>query len=161
MTIGDYNYSTSLNGVQGGEITGGTEWATFVNTEWNRNDNLSLAGGMRLSGFIAGKRWYVKPEPRVAAKFNLGNHSAIKVSYTRMYQYLHLASLSSISLPVDVWYPSTQRTKPEYADQLSLGYSRNISRSFYLNIEGYYKWMNNQVEFKGRRKSHRQSKSRK
>lgn len=148
MVIGDYSYSSSLSTVQSGERTGGTEWAVFTNAEWDRGGRVALTGGMRLSGFAGGGAWYVKPEPRLSAKINLDDRSAFKANYTRMYQYLHLASLSSISLPVDVWYPTTAKTKPEFADQLSVGYCRLLGSSLFLNIEGYYKWMNNQVEFR-------------
>jgi len=148
MMVGDYSYSSSLSNVQSGERIGGTEWAMFANGEWDNGSRLALAGGLRLSGFVAGSKWYVKTEPRWNARFNLNDRSAIKANYTRMYQYLHLASLSSISLPVDVWYPTTAKTKPEYADQVSLAYCRSLGGSLFMNIEGYYKWMNNQVEFR-------------
>ncbi len=147
MTIGNYSYTTALSNNQSGERIGGTEWAAFAGTEWDDNRKLSVAAGIRLSGFVAKDKSYVNPEPRISAKYDINENSALKWSYTRMYQYLHLASLSSVSLPVDIWYPTTQKTKPEYADQLSIGYSRSISRAFFFNTEGYYKWMNNQVEF--------------
>jgi hypothetical protein len=147
MTIGDYTYASSMSNLLAGEKTGGTEWAVFAGTEWDQNKKFALAGGLRLSGFIARDKQYINPEPRLSARFGINQNSALKASYTRMYQYLHLASLSSISLPVDIWYPTTAKTKPEYADQLSLGYSRSVGKSLYLNVEGYYKWMNNQVEF--------------
>lgn len=148
MTIGDYIQASSLSSVESGEKKSGTEWSAFVSSEWDKNKKLAIAGGFRLSGFITGKKWYVSPEPRISARLAIEDNSALKASYTRMYQYLHLASLSSVSLPVDVWYPTTEKTKPQYADQLSLGYSRALGAAFYINLEGYYKWMSNQVEFR-------------
>ncbi len=148
MKIGDYRYSSSVGEVQAGERTNSTEFATYIGGEWDNYKRLAISAGTRLSGFNTKGKLYIKPEPRIGARYNLDEHSALKLSYTRMYQYLHLASLSAVSLPVDIWYPSTQRTKPQFADQVSLGYSRSIGELFFLNIEGYYKWMNNQVEFR-------------
>ncbi len=148
LTIGDYKYTSTLSSTQSGEKNGGTEWATFIHTEWDWNTKLAFAAGLRISGFNTEDKIYVNPEPRLSARLSINDNSALKFSYTKMYQYLHLASLSSVSLPVDIWYPTTQRTKPQFADQLSLGYSRAIGNMFFLNIEGYYKWMHNQIEFR-------------
>jgi outer membrane cobalamin receptor len=148
MTIGDYSHATAITSIQSGERKSGTELAAFINSEWDKNKKLAMAGGLRVSGFIAGRKWYINPEPRISARFMIDNNSAVKASYTRMYQYLHLASLSSVSLPVDVWHPTTDNTKPQYADQVSVGYSRTIGSELYMNVEGYYKRMGNQVEFR-------------
>lgn len=148
MTIGDYTYASSLSSIQAGEKKSGTEWSAYISAEWDKNEQLAIAGGLRVSGFITGAKTYVNPEPRLGARFLLNDNSSVKASYTRMYQYLHLASLSSVSLPVDVWYPTTEKTRPQYADQVSLGYSRAIGHALYMNVEGYYKRMGNQVEFR-------------
>lgn len=148
MQIGDYKYSSSVGHVQAGERTGSTEFATYLGGEWDNYKDIAVSAGVRLSGFNTGEKVYINPEPRIGIRYNLNENSSLKLSYTRMYQYLHLASLSAVSLPIDIWYPSTQRTKPQFADQLSLGYSRSIGDLFFLNLEGYYKWMYNQVEFR-------------
>jgi hypothetical protein len=149
LTIGDFRSSSDLSGFNVGEKADGNEWGAFINTEWNPVHRLALMGGIRLSGFYSGGTMNVNPEPRISARWNTGENSAFKVNYTRMYQYLHLASLSTASLPTDMWYPSTERTKPQYADQVSLGWSKGLKDNMlYLSFEGYYKWMKNQVEFR-------------
>ncbi len=148
MLIGDYKYSSSLSSTQAGEKNGGTEWAVFLNGEWDQNTKLAFAGGLRVSGFNTMNRIYINPEPRISARWSLDDYSSLKFGYSKMFQYLHQASISSVSLPVDIWYPTTNKTKPQFADQVSLGYSRVIGDAFFLNIEGYYKWMGNQIEFR-------------
>jgi hypothetical protein len=148
LRIGDFKASSDLSGFNVGEKVSGNEWGAFLNAEWDDNKSLALLGGLRLSGFYAGE-FRINPEPRFAARYFLGERSSLKLSATRMYQYLHLASLSSASLPTDIWYPSTQRTKPQYADQVSLGWSTSIkNNSLFFSVETYYKWMKNQVEFR-------------
>ncbi len=92
---------------------------------------------------------YHGPEPRISARFGLNTKSSIKASYTRNYQYIHLASLSSVSLPTDVWMPSTSIVKPQLGNQYAIGYFRNFANDmFETSVETYYKTMENQVEYK-------------
>lgn len=149
LSIGDFKASSNLSGFTSGEKVSGNEGGVFINSEWDQGKRLALLGGLRLSGFNATNQWHFNIEPRFGAKFNINEHSAVKASYTRMYQYLHQASLSSASLPTDIWYPSTKTTRPQYADQASIGWSQAIKKNmFYFSAEVYYKWMNNQVEFR-------------
>lgn len=123
--------------------------SVFLNTEWDDLRRVAWSGGIRLSGFESRGKWRLRPEPRLAMRVAVGEHAAVKASYTRMSQYLHLASLSTAAMPVDIWYPSTSRTLPQYADQVSLGWTQSLSGNrLFLSVDGYYKWMYNQVEFK-------------
>jgi hypothetical protein len=149
LTVGDFKSSSDLSGFNVGERANGNEGGVFLNAEWNPTSKIALMGGMRLSGFYSGQEIDLNLEPRVSARFNITENSSIKGSYTRMYQYLHLASLSTASLPTDMWYPSTDKTKPQYADQVSLGLSKGLNNNaLFFSLEGYFKWMKNQVEFR-------------
>jgi len=149
FNIGDFKSSSDLSGFKIGEKANGNEWGVFLNTEWNHGKRLALLGGIRLSGFHSSGKMNFNPEPRISARFNIGENSALKASYTRMYQYMHQASLSTASLPTDIWYPSTNKTKPQYADQVSLGWSKGLNNNvFFFSLESYYKTMKNQVEFR-------------
>ena len=81
-------------------------------------------------------------------RYAIKNHSSIKAAYTQNYQYIHLASLSGVSLPTDVWIPSSDKVKPQFATQYALGYFRNFKKNIYeTSIEVYYKEMKNQIEY--------------
>jgi outer membrane cobalamin receptor len=89
------------------------------------------------------------PEPRISARFMLTESSSIKATYNRMYQYLHLMSNSTSPIPFNMWVPSTNYIKPQKADQVAAGYFRNfLNNKFETSIEGYYKQMNNALDFK-------------
>ncbi|HRE50447.1 MAG TPA: TonB-dependent receptor plug domain-containing protein [Flavitalea sp.] len=149
LNIGDFKSSSELSDYKAGEKASGNEWGAFMHTEWDDGQRLALSGGLRVSGFYAGRKWQANLEPRFGARLNMGEKAALKASYTRMYQYLHLAALNSSSMPIDMWYPSTEKTLPQYADQVSFGWSESIgNNSFYFSLEGYYKWMNNQIAFR-------------
>ena len=50
--------------------------------------------------------------------------------------------------PTDLWYPSTKDVAPQYADIAAAGVSFALGKSYYINIEGYYKWLYQQIDFK-------------
>lgn len=88
-------------------------------------------------------------EPRLSARYSLTKKLSLKASYSRNFQYIHLASISSISLPTDVWMPSTEIIKPQESNQYALGIFKNLrDNMFETNIEVYYKTMSNQIEYK-------------
>lgn len=88
-------------------------------------------------------------EPRLSARFLLKDKSSIKAGFTYNNQYVHLASLSAVSLPTDIWYPSTDKARPQKGWQASLGYFRNFSNNKWeTSVEVYYKKMENVIEFK-------------
>ena len=86
-------------------------------------------------------------EPRISLRYQLNKLSSIKASYSLNNQYVHLASSSAVTLPTDVWLPSTNLIKPQRSTQYTLGYFRNFLENQYtgsLNI--YYKDFRNQIE---------------
>ena len=88
-------------------------------------------------------------EPRVAVSVQMNEESAIKTSYNRNYQYLHLLSNSVSSSPTDVWVPASNNVKPQIVDQVSLGYFRTFKKGKYsASIDTYYKWLDNQIDYK-------------
>jgi hypothetical protein len=88
-------------------------------------------------------------EPRLGARFLVDQSSSIKASYNRMRQYLQIASNSTAGLPIDRWVPADTYIKPQIGDQVALGYFRNFKDNmFEASVEVYYKWMQNQIDFK-------------
>jgi len=73
----------------------------------------------------------------------------VKLSYTENYQNIHMASLSSVSLPTDIWLPSSIYLKPQKGTQYAIGYFRNYFKNkLETSIEGYYKDFVNLIEFR-------------
>lgn len=93
--------------------------------------------------------FYDGVEPRISTRFLINEKSSIKVGYSYNYQYVHLTSLSAVSLPTDIWYPTTSVAKPQNGWQLTAGYFRNfLSDKYETSVEVYYKGMNNIIEYK-------------
>lgn len=88
-------------------------------------------------------------EPRAALRYSLNASSSLKASYTKNFQYIHLATISSLSLPTDVWMPCTEEIKPQIGNQYALGYFKNFADNMVeTSVEVYYKTMANQIEYK-------------
>jgi hypothetical protein len=132
---------------QGGNDFNAFQTGAYVSNDWKINNRMRAEMGFRISGFNSDSTWYGGFEPRAALNYQIGPRTSVKASYARMFQYLHLVSNSGISLPTDIWYPSTRNVEPERSDQLALGWSQLLGSKYYLNHEVYYKWLQNQVDF--------------
>ena len=88
-------------------------------------------------------------EPRLGINYKATENTAIKASYNRMRQYIHLISNTTSSLPIDTWRPAGRYIDPGTADQIALGWNRNFKGGeWQLSIETYYKSMRDLVDFK-------------
>jgi hypothetical protein len=130
-----------------GQDFDGVEMGAYVSDEWKPSDRFALNAGLRLSGFSNDGVLYTGLEPRLASVYNVTDLFSVKASYARMFQYLHLVSNSGVSLPTDVWYPSTARVKPQRSDQVAAGVSFALGDLFMVTNEYYYKWLDNQLDF--------------
>jgi hypothetical protein len=91
---------------------------------------------------------YHGPEPRFSMRYAINDSASIKFGAVHNYQYVHLASSSSVSLPTDVWFPSSDKVKPQINTQLSLGFFKNFKNNmFEASVEVYYKDMKNLIEY--------------
>jgi hypothetical protein len=65
-----------------------------------------------------------------------------------MQQYIHLLTNSTIGLPTDLWLPTTKKIPPEDSWQGALGLAYNLNNEWSFTLEGFYKVMNNLIEYK-------------
>ena len=161
----DLNYSSYQDLYAG-------EFAAFVSWEKDLNKILRVYGGIRFNnyrqmgpyqqinrtpeGIITDTVEYSKLktvksysciEPRLSARLQTGEFASIKASYTRNYQFIHVVSASSVTMPSDIWIPSTSHTRPQFGDQVTLGYYQNLlENAWSASVEAYYKRLANQVE---------------
>ena len=155
----------------------GLEHALYFTHDYKPTPRLTFRAGMRLSCFqnIGEEDFYafeyagslafvtdtvhygkgevfntvINPEPRVAAMYQLDEHSSVKASYSRTVQYAQVASSATGGLPFDVWFPTSPNVKPQKCDQYALGYFRNFKNdAIETSVEVYYKNMQNVIDFK-------------
>jgi hypothetical protein len=87
-------------------------------------------------------------EPRAALSYQFNSNSAVKMSYNRMSQYLHLLSNTNAPTPLDIWAPSGRYIKPQILDQFAAGYFLNFSNDMYsIELESFYKKIQNRIDY--------------
>ena len=141
------------------------EGAIYFSDDFEVNDILKIHAGLRYSsfqhsGYISFRDYirndfngsddnYRNIEPRLSFRYKINPTSSIKGAYTQNYQYIHLASTSSVSLPTDLWVPSSAVIEPKFSEQYALGFFKNFKENMYeTSIEAYYKDMTNLIEYK-------------
>ena len=141
------------------------EGALYFSNDIELSDEIKAHLGLRYSSFqYRGNitfREYIKSdltgendnyrniEPRASLRYRINTNNSIKMAFTQNYQYIHLASLSSLSLPADLWVPSSKDIKPKFSTQYALGYFKNFNENMYeTSVEAYYKEIANLIEYK-------------
>lgn len=124
------------------------ETSLFAEDTWTLSPVVSLNAGLRFSLFRVENKTYTGVEPRLSVRYLLSDQLSVKASYARMNQYVHLVSNSYLNLPTDAWMPVTRTLKPLVSDQVSAGVYYNLNHTFDLSVEGYYKHLNNLLEYK-------------
>jgi hypothetical protein len=152
----------------------GLETAAYISDEWAVTEKLNLLYGVRLAAFSlmgpgnfstyddagnilstknveSGKFYknYLNLEPRFSLSYLFNDENSVKASYNRNTQNIHILTNATSSSPTDQYVLSSNNIKPEIADQVSLGYFKNLQENNYeFSGEVYYKWLQNQIDYK-------------
>lgn len=155
------------------------ENAFYISDVWNLDSNWNIEAGLRLSVFLSfgsekvyqynpdlprepasitdttyyGNGHIIKAygglEPRLSLRWQRSEKASIKFGYHRINQFLHLISNATSITPVDIWQPSSYYFKPQRADQISVGYYRDMkAKQYNFFVEGFYKNLANVLDFK-------------
>jgi hypothetical protein len=138
-----YNIDTTYNfnkKVQNGVL--------YVEDSFKPLEKLSVNAGLRVTGFYTDGKLYPSIQPRFSCNYQLVPDMAIKASFSRVTQNLHLLSNNILGGPGDIWVPSTRRVAPAVSNQLVMGIAYNVKNLFTVNVEAYTKNMNNLIMYK-------------
>ena len=124
------------------------EMTLYAEDDWSITEALKINAGVALTGFAVEERFYPSVQPRLSGRIMLTDNLSIKAGYSYMTQYMHLLSNSNISLPTDLWVPVTARIKPMNSHQVAAGVFYQWKYNIDFSVEGYYKQMNNMLEYK-------------
>lgn len=103
--------------------------------------------GLHYSGFFVKQKFYHSLQPRFTGRLLITPNLSFKAAFSRMDQYIHLLTNATIGLPTDIWVPATDLTRPQSSYQYATGLAYNLNDSWYFTLEGYYKTMNNLIDY--------------
>jgi len=124
------------------------EGAAYIEDDYKISESLKANVGLHYSLFNVQKNTYQSFEPRLAVRYLVNEDLSLKLAYSKMQQYIHLLSNSTISMPTDLWLPVTKRIKPMKSTQYALGAAYNLGNGYDFTVEGFYKEMDNLIEYK-------------
>lgn len=124
-----------------------TEFNLYFENQIRLSNRWYLNLGMRASSFLTKDKDFLRLEPRIFTSYTFSEQLSGRASISRMIQYLHLVSHTSVRLPNDIWLPSDKDLKPEEAWQGEFGLDYQLHKNTSLSLEGYYKGMKNLFAF--------------
>lgn len=146
--IVDNNYSENYDTIAGQSVIHANEMNLYIEDDWAVTGAFKMNYGIHLSGFLVEGTFYPSIQPRLSGRLLLSDNLSAKVGYAYMTQYMHLLSTSNISLPTDLWVPVTAKIPPMNAHQIAAGLAYSLNNLIDFSVEGYYKLMNNLMEYK-------------
>jgi len=141
---GDRNIDTTYgaNNIYAHEIS------AYIEDDIKIGGRLKINPGIHYSMFMVKDTYYSSFQPRFSLNFLIRENFSFKASYAKMTQNLHLLTNGTIGLPTDLWVPVTDTVPPIEADQYAIGFAYTFKNKFEISIEGYYKDINNLIEYK-------------
>ncbi len=149
------------------------EHAVYISNQQKISEDLSFKYGIRASlyqnigghwvydlknyqvvdsFYVAENKTYANAysvEPRLGINYRVSETSSLKASYTYTTQQDQLLMKTNGGGPLDIWFSSDNNIKPQTASQYSLGYIQYFSGNLLeASVEGYYKDMNNIIDYK-------------
>ncbi|MBI4649617.1 MAG: TonB-dependent receptor [Bacteroidia bacterium] len=124
------------------------EYSVYAEDDMKLFGRLNLNAGLHYSGFLVENEFYHSLQPRLSGSYILTEKWSVKAAYSHMSQYIHLLTNTSIGLPTDLWLPVTDTIKPMKSVQYALGSAYSVSDQIVVTLEGFYKSMENLIEYK-------------
>ncbi|MBI9063550.1 MAG: TonB-dependent receptor [Marinilabiliaceae bacterium] len=142
------DYEQPFNKTFGDDEIYAHELNFFMEDNIQLSDRLKANLGLHFSGFNVENTFYTSLEPRISMRYVASDRITLKAAYSKMQQYLHLLSNSTIGMPTDLWVPVTEKIKPQMSHQYAIGAVYSPVKKYTFSVEGFYKDMKNLIEYK-------------
>ena len=124
--------------------------AAYVSDEIRMSENLKINAGIRFPVYQNSGYTSFFAEPRLSFLYLAGLNSSIKVSYSRVHQFIHNVQTYNSSFPADIWIGSSSKVNPQAIHEFSAGYFKNSTDNLLQgSIEVFYRSLEHQSLLKG------------
>ena len=148
-TGNNYEEKTTLTDtIMGGYKQRLTMAAIYAEDDFALTRQLKANIGLRYALFSVPEKNYHSLEPRLSLRWLFRDDMALKLSYAHMAQGIHLLSSTNLVMPSDIWISIDKDLPQMKSDQWALGYNYEIMKGFDLSVEGFYKSMDNLLEYR-------------
>lgn len=120
----------------------------YAENDFSITKKLKANIGIHASWYHVEGKNYVSAQPRASLSWDLPHHFKLKAAYAWMSQIVHMLSSSELSMPTDLWVPSTKNIEPMHASHYSLGGCYTGIKGWEFTAETYYKYSQNLLEYK-------------
>ena len=127
----------------------GEEPSVYIEDEMTLLPGLTANAGVRAALFLVKGKAYALPEPRFSLRYDISDAVALKASYTWMNQFEHRLQTTYVDLPSYIWLPTTAIIRPMHSQQAAAGLYTTLPHGMHLDIEGFWKTMDNIYEYAG------------
>jgi outer membrane receptor for ferrienterochelin and colicin len=140
INIDDYKNQIDINN----SLPYSSESYVYAEDAIDITKRLRITPGLRVSYLYSDKNTYGTIDPRLNARYLISDKWAIKSSYARMSQFLHMMNIGKPSvLNFELWFPSDKYLKPKYSSQLALGVNYSPKANWEISVEAYNKQLSN------------------
>ncbi len=117
--------------------------SVYAQDEWRPSDQWVFTPGLRFNYFSDGD--YYRLEPRFSMEYRPTDRIRLQAAYGRYNQFLTLITNEAFS-GFDIWLTSAEGVNPAYGDQFVLGAKTLPFEGYGLDVEVYYRTMNDLFE---------------
>lgn len=115
-----------------------------LSTEW------SFRTGVRLNYFNGNGISHTSLNPMFTLAYTTSTIGNFALNVRLQHQYLFQTGFSNMGLPTEFWFVAGKEFLPQSGRSISLAYDIPLfNGNYHLYMEGYYKQLSNQVEYKG------------
>ena len=133
---------------QAGDILHVTMASAYVEDDWTISPHWKANLGLRYTLAATEGKIYQLLEPRASVCWLLRDDMSLKTSYSRTSQNLHRLNTTNMLFSTDLWVPITRNIPLMKSDQWAMGYNYDLPYSLTFTLEGYYKTMENILEYR-------------
>ncbi|HZG00823.1 MAG TPA: TonB-dependent receptor, partial [Chitinophagales bacterium] len=140
--------SAEIDTTLGVDPIGAVEYDAYLEDDMRISNKLKANLGVHVTAFAVRDEFFTSVQPRAALRYLASDDWSVKASYAQMNQFIHLLTNSSVGLPTDLWVPATDNVPPMISHQGALGVAYTHRKGYEVTVEGYYKTMENVIEYK-------------
>lgn len=117
--------------------------SAYAQARWRPTPRMVIEGGLRGNYFEEGG--FFRAAPRLSFEYEPSPSLRLQAAYGRYYQFLTLIT-SEIFSGFDTWLATGEGVRPSYGNQVVIGAKHVSPRGFNLDIEAYYRTMQDLFE---------------